>query len=150
MEFLGKCLFRPLALICFRVSTANVRLLEISQVERSIRYVEFIHCGGRQLRKSTRGRSLFMPGVAKKGLLTFLMGEEGRDQRKFLKFGRNVQLRYRGHYFFVLRRGRRVIVFSRYCSRFLIIPSDTISERYLIFMCYIFFSSAVSLTVCIV
>ena len=28
-------------------------------------------------------------GVAKKGLLTFLI-EEGRDQRKFLKFGRNV------------------------------------------------------------
>ena len=44
-------------------------------------------------------------GGAKKGLLTFLMGEEGRDQRQFLKFGRNVQLRYGGHYFFVLRRG---------------------------------------------
>ena len=36
-------------------------------------------------------------------------------------------------------RGHRV-------STCLVIPSDTISERSLIFMCYIFFSSAVSLT----
>ena len=82
MEFLGKCLFRPLALICFRVSTANVRLLEISQVERSIRYVEFIHCGGRQLRKNTRGRLLFMPGVAKKGAPDIFYGRRGKGSKK--------------------------------------------------------------------
>ena len=93
--------FLVLKHLCFRVPTANVRLLEISQVERSIRCVEFIYYGGRQLRQTTRGRSLFVPGGRKKRGLTFLIGEEGRDQRKFLKFGRSIQLRYRSHYYFL-------------------------------------------------
>ena len=72
----------PLAFISFRFPTANVRLLEIYQVERSIRFVEFIHCGGRQLRKSTRGRSLFMQGVAKKGAPDIFDGRRGKGSKK--------------------------------------------------------------------
>ena len=72
----------PLAFISFRFPTANVRLLEIYQVERSIRFVEFIHCGGRQLRKSTRGRLLFMPGGSKKGAPDIFDGRRGKGSKK--------------------------------------------------------------------
>ena len=54
--------------MCLHVPTANVQLLEISQVERSIRYVEFIYCGGSQLiDRAVWGRSLFVLGGSKKG-----------------------------------------------------------------------------------